>query len=560
MTFLLRKRYVHVQRLREIANTLARYGFGYFVDQLGFSTLLSKVARVDKLKLSPGQRLRLALEELGPTFIKLGQFLSTRPDILPQDIVNELSRLQDEVSPVSTEDIYAILAEELGETWKKIFVSFDPQPLAAASIGQVHLASLPGGQRVIVKVRRPGVEKVIEVDLEILHYIARVAQRHTVYGQIYDFVSIAQEFSRALKQELDYTLEGRNADRLRQVLAGETQVYIPRVYWEYTTSRVLTMEFVEGIKLNNLEELKQKGYDLKRIARYLIKAFYRQILVGGFFHGDPHPGNLAVLPGEKIVFMDFGLMGSLSEEHRKEAIRLVLGLVRRRSQDVIQAILNLGAVPQDLDFNALRQEIDRLRERYLDVPLKNIKLGQAVNDLLEVAFRFRIQMPAEFSLLGKTLLSLESLVTQLDPEISLVEVAAPYIKELVRTRYRPREVWRQLEENFWNYMDLAHELPQQVKGALLKLNRGELTLKLEHRELKLFFRHLEGAVNKLSLSLIFLAFSILMAGLIISAGLGAIPLTGSRLFFRLPVLEIGMGIASVVFIWLIMTILKGGRF
>lgn len=556
---MLRPRYAHLQRLRTIANTLARHGFGYFIDQLGLSTFLSRRAKGERFHLSRGERLRQALEELGPTFVKLGQFLSTRPDLLPRDVINELARLQDEVAPFSTEEVCEILGAELGEGWEEVFVSFEPEPLAAASIGQVHRASLPGGQKVIVKVQRPEVARIIHTDLEILHYIAQVAQRHSVYGKIYDFVAMVEEFSRALKQELDYTAEGRNADRLRQLLAEEENVYIPRVFWEYTTSRVLTMEFVDAVKLNEIEEILRRGYNTKRIANNLLRAFYRQVLVEGFFHGDPHPGNLAVLPGEKIVFMDFGLMGTLSEEHRREAIRLVLGLVRRRSQEVIQAMINLGTVPADLDFKALRREIDSLRDKYSHARLKDIKLGVAINELLDLAFRFRIQMPIEFTLLAKALLSLESLVTTLDPDLSFIQLAAPYVSDLVRRHYRPQAIWRRVEEDFWAYLSLAQELPQQVKGILNRLNRGDLTLRLEHQELKAFFRHLEGAVNKLSLSLIFLAFSIIMAGLIISAGLGALPLTAGRFFFRLPVLEIGSAIALIVFIWLLLAIFRGGK-
>ncbi|MGB9860703.1 MAG: ABC1 kinase family protein, partial [Moorellaceae bacterium] len=353
--------------------------------------------------------------------------------------------------------------------------------------------------------------------------------------------------------------EGRHADRLRQALAGEENVYVPRVFWEYTTGRALTLEFVEAVKLNELEEVIRRGYNPRRIAHNLVRAFYRQVLVEGFFHGDPHPGNLAVLPGEKIVFMDFGLMGTLSEEHRREAIRLVLGLARRRSSEVIQAMVNLGSVPPDLDFRALRREVDSLRDKYLTVPLKNIKLGAAINELLDLAFRFRIQMPAEFTLLAKALLSLESLITNLDPELSLLQVATPYARDLVRRQYRPREIWRRLGEDVEAYLSLAHDLPQQLKSILTRLDKGQFTFRLEHHELRNFFKLIEGTVNKLSLSLIFLAFSIIMAGLIISAGLGAFPLTAGRFFFRLPVLEIGVAIASVVFVWLLLAILRGGR-
>ncbi|AOQ22732.1 ABC1 kinase family protein [Neomoorella thermoacetica] len=551
----LRRRYIHLNRYRQVVNVLARYGFGYLLDQVGLGELILRRSR-EEAPLSLGQRLRLALEELGPTFIKLGQLLSTRPDLLPADIISELTRLQDRVPPFPFADVRKAVEEELGQPLEELFASFDPEPLAVASIGQVHRATLLDGSQVIVKVQRPGIARQVRVDLEILFDLARLAQRHTPYGKIYDFNQMAAEFARALTEELDYTREGRNADRFRENFAGDASVYFPAVYWDYTTRGVLTQEYVEAVKLNNLEEIDRRGYSRRRIAVNLARAVYQQVLVDGFFHGDPHPGNLAVLPGEVIVFMDFGLTGTLTEELKEQFVNLVLGIIRRRSQDVLRTIIAMGMVPAEVDRSALRREIEALRDKYYHLSFRQISLGQAIEELLQLAFRYHLRMPPELTLLGKTLLTLEGLVRKLDPELELAELAEPYGRELLRRRFSVRFLWRTLTENLASGWEVMQSLPRQFQHLLDLAERGELTLRVEPLHLRGLVRQIDRIINKLTMSVVLLAFSIIMASLIISTALGA---PTNSLFFRLPTLEVGFGAAGMMLLWLLVTIWRGGR-
>ncbi|CEP66958.1 Protein kinase domain [Moorella glycerini] len=551
----LRRRYIHLHRYRQIVNILARYGFGYLLDQLGLGELILRRPR-QEAHLSAGARLRLALAELGPTFIKLGQILSTRPDLLPPDIIAELARLQDRVPPFPFAEVKQTVEKELGQPLEQLFREFDPEPLAAASIGQVHRATLPEGDQVIVKVQRPGIAEQVRVDLEILFDLARLAQRHTAYGQIYDFTRMVEEFARAMEGELDYTREGRYADRLRENLAGNAQVYIPAVYWDYTTVRVLTQEYVEAVKLNDLEEIDRQGYDRRRIAINLARAIYQQVLVDGFFHGDPHPGNLAVLPGEVIVFMDFGLVGVLSEERQEQFINLMLGIIRRRSQDVLRTILAMGVVPDGVDRNALRHDIETMRDRYYHLPLSQISLGRAVEELLQLAFKYRLRLPPELTMLAKTLITLEGLTRELDPTLELAELAEPYGRELLRRRFSAGALWQALADNLSSTWEMLQHLPRQLQHIVEMLEGGELTLKIEFLNLRSLVRQMDRIINKLTMSVVLLAFSIIMASLIISTALGA---PGTSLFFRLPTLEIGFGAAGLMLLWLLVAMWQGGR-
>ncbi|WP_338824614.1 putative protein kinase UbiB [Moorella humiferrea] len=551
----LRRRYIHLNRYRQIVNVLARYGFGYLLDQMGLGELILKRQR-QQSALSAGERLRLALAELGPTFIKLGQLLSTRTDLLPPDIVTELARLQDRVPPFSFAEVKDTVEKELGRPLEEVFLQFCAEPLAAASIGQVHRAALPGDKQVVVKVQRPGIAERVRIDLEILFDLARLARHHTVYGRIYDFPRMVEEFARSMEAELDYTVEGRNTDRLRENMAGNAQVYIPKVYWDYTTVRVLTQEYVEAVKLNDLEEIDRQGYNRRRIAVNLARAVYQQIFIDGFFHGDPHPGNLAVLPGDVIVFMDFGLMGILSEERREQFIDLLLGIVRRRSQDVLRTITAMGMVPEGVDKGALRHDLDVLRDRYYHVPLSQIHLGRALEELMHLAFKYHLRLPPELTVLAKTLITLEGLARKLDPDLELAELAEPYGRELLRRRFSASALRQALTDNLSLTWDMLKHLPRRLEDIVDRLEGGGLTVKVEHQNLRALVNHLDRIVNKLTVSIVLLAFSIIMASLIISAALGA---PSNSIFFRLPTLEIGFGAAGLMLIWLLAAIWRGGR-
>lgn len=548
----------HWRRLRQIVNVAAAHGFGYIVEQLGLAGLLSRPrlgpADQKRPRLTRGQHIVRALEELGPTFIKLGQVLSTRADLLPADIVAELRRLQDQVPSFPFDEVRRQVERELGAPLEELFAFFAPQPLAAASIGQVHLARLPTGEEVVVKVQRPNLEELVETDLEILFEVARLAERHTAWGRLYDFPGMVEEFAITLRREMDYQTEGRNADRLRDNLADMPSVYIPRVYWDYTTRRVLTMENIAGVKLNERERLAAEGVDCKAVARLLTQAVLKQMFIDGFFHADLHPGNLAVLPGPVLVFMDFGMVGRLTPERRAQCLEIIRGLLGRDSDRIVRAVLAMGVVPGGADRQQLRRDVDRLRDRYYEVPFKELALGQALSELLELAFKHRLRLPAEFTLMIKTLITLEGVALDLDPELNIAEVAAAFGRRLLRQELRPQTLRRRLREAFW----LAAELPKNLHRVLEKLAEESLTLELKHRELDQFRGQLDRIANRLSFAIVLLSFSIVMTGLVISSAL----VQGGRglFFWRLPILEIGFVAATAMFWWLIASIFRSGRF
>ncbi len=366
----------HMRRYRQIARILTRYGFGQVLTQLGIGRMIApglqklRFSSAEILHATPAERVRMAVEELGPTFIKLGQILSTRADIVPPDLIHELEKLQDTVPPTPFPLIQAQVELELKRPLSELFATFDPVPVASASLGQVHLATLAGGEEVAVKVFRPGIDKVIDVDLDILLQAAALAQKRTDWGQYYDVLSLAQEFANTLRQEQNYEQEGHNMDRFRQIFADEPSVRVPSVYWETTTRRVLTMERLEGVKITDLEGLEAAGLDPAVVARRNIHILLKAVLQEGFFHADPHAGNFSVLPGEVIGMMDFGIMGQVDPGARLGLIQLFVGLFRGDSERSVEALSSLGIATRAADKRALTRDMERLKLQYYGLELR----------------------------------------------------------------------------------------------------------------------------------------------------------------------------------------------
>lgn len=554
---LLRRRYKHLKRYREIVNILLKHGFGHILHQLGLTEFLSIPGKV-LFKKEPGveqfsipQRVRLALEELGPTFIKVGQILSTRPDLLPPDYISELEKLQDRVPAFEFDMAKQQIERELDQPLEEIFAEFDPEPLAAASIGQVHRAVLSGGQEVVVKVQRPDIEKIINIDLEILYDVARFLESRSNWAEMYSFVETVAEFDRTLHEELDYNAEGRNADTFRRNFAGDPGVFIPMVYWDFSTRKVLTMEYVHGIKLNNLQEINRLGLDRPALARKVAQAIFKQILIDGFFHGDPHPGNLAALSGGKIVFMDFGMVGFLTEETKSKVGNLMMALVSKNSNAVMKAVLDLGVVPKNVDKKLLRRDIDLLQRKYYEVPLSQISLGEALNDIMGVAFKYHIRVPTEFTLLVKALLTLEGVVEELDPELSIIKVAEPFGKRLLMEKLSPQTLTKTAVKNLREFGDILSLLPKQVSEVLDLAAEGELKLKHQLPQIDEVLTRANIMINRL-------AFSIVITGLVI--GSAFLVRKESILLGQVPVAEVGFLVAGVLGFWFLVSILRSGGF
>ena len=555
----LKRRYKNLNRLRQIVNTLIKYGFDYFVKQLGLTNLISKGGKI--LKLKPSKiaqlplpiRVHLTLEELGPTFVKLGQILSTRPDLIPPDYIKELQKLQDEVPPFAYDQVEQIIKRELGADIPKIFKSFDQKPFAAASLGQVHQAILEDGDKAVVKVQRPDIEKVIETDLGILFDLARLTEKHIPASRLYDPVGIVEEFTKAIRAELDYGTEGRNAERFRKNFEDDETIYTPKIYWEFSSKRILTMELIEGIKINAIEELDKAGYDRKKIAENGANAFMKQILIDGFFHADPHPGNMLVMKDGIIGFMDFGMMGRLDEEIREKMIDLFIAVLERNPNNIINEMLNLGITSQEeIDTRSLKIDIKEMLEQYFDKPLKEIKLGELISQLVEISIKYHIKMPAEFALLGKSLITVEGIGSELDPDFNLAEIAKPYAKDIILERKSPQRLILKLSNDLAELYNLMILIPRQLSKTLKKMEKGIFKLEFQHRGLENLINALDKSTNRLSYSLI-------LAAIIVGSSLIMQTDKGPQ-FMGFPVFGVlGFLIAAILGLGLIIMILRSGK-
>ncbi len=555
------KRIRHIKRYRDVAKVLTRHGFGFFVEEMGLLHMLSLPKRLftDTEKIDPmtvGERIRHVIEELGPTYVKIGQIASTRADIIPEQILKELEKLQDNVPSFSFEQVSMIIEEELGSPLSEIFAWIDEEVIAAASIGQVHRAQLLTGELVAVKVQRPQIKVMIETDLEILMDLATLAEHRMERMERLQLRDVVEEFAKSLRNELDYCIEARNAEKIAKQFKTDPTIHIPAIYGEYSTRTVLTMEFVQGLKLNQFEEIEIMGYDRKVIAEQLVRALFHQVLVEGFFHADPHPGNIFLLQGGVVSFIDFGMVGRLSSDMKQNLASLVIAMMRQSTESMIKVILRIGIVPDEVNLPLLNHDVDELREMYVDVPMSNISLGEAISDLFKVAFRHQIRIPSDFTLLAKCFLTLEGIVEKLDPRLSIMDMAEPFGIKLLKERYRPSTIAGRIWHNLTEYSDIMVDLPKQLKGLMQTLIRGKIRLEVSVPELDIFLRKLDRITNQISFSIVLLSFSIVMAGMIIASALGQQPL----LLWQIPVIEVGFSMAALMLLWLFISIFKSGKF
>jgi Predicted unusual protein kinase len=558
----IRKRIRHLGRYKEVAGVLARNGFGFIFVETGLSDLVPFSSRfMPKLETgtgdlkSVGQRIRKVIEELGPTFIKMGQIASTRPDVVPTGIIAELEKLQDNVPSFPFNEVREIIQEELGIQIEKIFINFEEIPLAAASIGQVHRAVLISGETVAVKVQRPHVSTIIETDLEILMDIAGLAEQRLDWAERYQIAEIIDEFAKSLRAELDYTIEAKNAEKMTRQFSNNAKIRIPKIYEDYSAKKVLTMEYIQGTKLSRTERLIELEYDTSEIAKQIVEAILQQILIDGFFHGDPHPGNILVLTDQVITFLDFGMVGRLTPQMKYHFASLVIGMVRKNTDEIIRVILNMGIAPSDINISRLHSDVDALKDKYLDIALSQVSLGQAVNELFTVAFNHRIRIPSDLTLLGKSLLTLEGSVEKLAPELSVMDIARPFGYKLLKERYRISSITKTAFEKLNEYVDILLDLPKLIKEISHDLKDGNMRVEVRVPEISLILKKLDRISNQLSFSIVMLSFSILMMGIIIASALG------ERLFiWHFSVVDLGFMLASLMFVWLLVSILRSGRF
>lgn len=549
-----------IRRYRNILGILIKYGFGHFVEQLNIDYYLELGRKIVTLgsapveieRLTQPQRLRLALEELGPTFIKLGQLLSTRPDVIPKEYVYELKKLQDKVPSIPVEEIRSQISLELGQPVDDIFASFDSEPIAAASIAQVHRGQLHSGEDVVFKVRRPQVKKIIETDLDILSGLAQLMESHVPALELYDPVGLVKEFRRAITRELDFSREGATIDRFAANFAKDQTIHVPKVYWDYTGETVLTLEFIPGIKVNELELLREAGYDLKVIARNGATAFLRQVFEHGLFHGDPHPGNVFILPDNTICMLDYGMVGRLGDDLKIELTELLLSLLQRDVERIIAQLLYAGELTDDADLKSLKRDLSEFIEDYYDILLQDIKVGKLLIDFIEILTEHRIRFPSDLMLLARALIAMEGMGRQLDPEFNMIAHVRPFAEKIVRDRLGPINVTRELGKIMHGYTSLARNLPRDLKEFINRVNRNKFKIDLEHRGLERLISDLDKSSNRIS-------FSLLISALIIGSSL-IMQTDKGPLLFGFPILGfLGYSAAGFLGLWLAIAILRSGR-
>lgn len=549
----------NLSRYRQIVSVFMKHGFGALLDQLGILKYLKlprRPAPADTERLTLGERFRRSLEELGPAFIKLGQLLSVKPGLLPAEVALELEKLRDAVPAIDFAEVRTVIEGEFGMELVRLFPEFSREPLAAASIAQVHSARLPGGERVVVKVQRPGIERIIDQDLRILEDLAGFMDRRTKYGKLYEFGPMVAEFEALLRNELDFRIEAQNAAVFRKNLAHDPTVCVPAIYWSHSSRRVLTMEFIDGLSLSDPAALAGAGLDCRLLARRLAHSLLYQILRDGFFHADPHPGNLMALPGDRIALLDLGMVGRLSEERRDEFVQVLAGLTFGNDRLVVQALIDLD-LPRDqpLNLRRLEREVGRIREKYLSLAVNRIKVGEALRELFGLAYQFRLGIPQDFAILGKTLITLEGLVERMDPDLSILEIAEPITRRLLLGNLSPTRLRRRALGELLNVGLLARRLPGFLTNLLIKLEERDYMIQFRLAGGEEWLDRLTRVANRITFSIIVLAVSIIIAGVIIGSGIGGIVAELNQV----NALKIETALAVLVIVALIVYLMKTGR-
>ncbi len=554
--------YRNIKRYRQIIGVFVSYGFGGIVEQLNIDYYLAlgkkiitfnRGGRKQLIRYSNAQRFRMALEELGPSFIKFGQLISTRHDFIPPAVINELKKLQDNVPPFAYEEVVAVIESSLDAGIHEVFPEFTVEPVAAASISQVHKARLVSGKQVAVKVQRPGIAATIETDIDIMMNLARLISKHIQELQIYDPVGLVKEFAKTIRKELDFQIEGRHVDRFAVNFKDDPNVSMMSIHWAVSSREVLTMDWVEGIKIDNLDALIEAGLDPKIIAENGATLILRQVLEFGIFHGDPHPGNLLVLPGNVIAPLDFGIVGHLDEELKQLVLDLVMAIISRDIRQLTSILSTVGVVDEDLiNMRELQADLYDFVDRYYGIPLHQLEVATLTRDFIVITSYHHIRFLPDMMLLVKTLVTIEGVGRNLNPEFDMISHASPFVKELLAKRMSPKYLskiaWRQLQE----LQGLLKILPRETQEILKKLSKGKLKIEFEHVGLEPLGKNLDRITNRLS-------FSLIVSATIIASSLIMLTNTG-YMFMGYPVLGIiGYLAAAGLGFWLAIAILRSGK-
>ena len=549
-----------IRRFNQILRILTKHGFGFAIQQLHLErhVIGRGVIKIRMLKRftepqeSRSVRLRKVLEELGPTFIKLGQILSVRPDLVPIDLCDELSKLQDQVPPFDYGDIKKQIKESLGSYPEELFSAFNSTPIAAASLGQAHQARLKTGEDVVVKVQRPDIRRTIETDIDILYTLAQLAGRYMADIKVFDPNSIVNEFSKVITKEIDFTHEAHNIDKFCKNFKDSVTVRIPKVFWEYTRSKVITTEEIKGIRLNDYLNQPHSSEEKRTVALNGANAILQQIFVDGFFHADPHPGNIFILPDNTIAFVDFGIVGRLDEDSRDAIVSLLIAVSMKNARGIIKALESLGAFTEEVPIRSFKHDINDFMERYYDIPLKQIEISTVLQQAIDSMLRYKLKIPHQFHVLFKAITTIDGVARQLDPEFNTIAHTRPFVEKLVRERHDPSRMLKDAALYSSELLDIIKIIPRDAYEILKKIKTGRLKIEFEHQGLSKFISEMDKSSNRVSFSLVISAL-IIGSSLIIMANKGP-------LVYGFPVLGVlGFIFAGILGLGLAIAILRSGR-
>jgi ubiquinone biosynthesis protein len=543
-------------RLSEIAQVAVRHGFGYWFETHRLTDLFPRRGprvEVDGQVSQRGQHLREMLDELGPTFVKFGQLLSTRPDVLPPDIIAELRGLQDDVRPFPFEQVEQVVEEDLGLTLEKLFLSFDERAIAAASIGQVHRATLPNGKLVAVKVQRPGAPRQIEADLALLYQAARIAKERVRALDFIDARQLVDEFARSIRHELDYRLEARNADAFHRNFAGHPHVRVPRVHWSYTRSRVLTLEWLDGTQISDVDPAVWSLEERRELAYLITETWMTMIFRHGFFHGDPHPANILALGPDQIGLVDFGATGKLTDDDMIKATRLFIDAASENVEALPKRLADLGVqFPKERE-EEFRLELQELYYRYYGASLAEIDPLQVIREAFQLIYTMNLRLPTRFLLLDRAIATLGSVGIELYPDFNVFEVARPYARSLMLERFGPRRVAARARKESIRLGQIALELPYQIHDTLEQVRDGQIEVGFVHKGLDDLMSKIDVVFNRLVVAMI------VAGGLIGSSLIGIFAKAGPHLLGINIISVLGFALSGVLGIWLLWGVVRSGR-